>query len=77
MSASVIFLLLLQSILASGHKGVKDPTEEQLNAPVDPLLWIHITLQTLVWGVIFPTGMVLGISRSRWHVPVQVSTVHP
>jgi len=77
MSASVLFLLLLQSIQASGHTGVKDPTEQQLNAPVDPLLWIHIALQTLVWGVIFPTGMVLGISRSRWHVPVQVSTLHP
>ncbi|KAI0159960.1 hypothetical protein GGR52DRAFT_563728 [Hypoxylon sp. FL1284] len=25
------------------------------------------------WGVIFPLGMVLGIVKSRWHVPVQVA----
>ncbi|KAK8067292.1 hypothetical protein PG997_014039 [Apiospora hydei] len=25
----------------------------------------------VAWGVIFPAGMVLGIVKSRWHVPVQ------
>ena len=29
-------------------------------------------MQTVAFGVIFPLGMVLGIVRSRWHVPVQV-----
>ncbi|RYO83722.1 hypothetical protein DL766_005839 [Monosporascus sp. MC13-8B] len=30
----------------------------------------------IAWGVIFPIGMVLGIVKSRWHVPVQsVGTV--
>jgi len=28
-------------------------------------------LQAAVWGILFPIGMVLGISRSRWHVPLQ------
>lgn len=30
----------------------------------DSTLWIHILLQTFAWGVVFPTGMVLGV-RSR------------
>lgn len=54
------------------HEHHAELTEEQLHAPVDPILWIHITLQAIVWGVIFPIGMVLGLTRSRWHVPVQV-----
>ncbi|KAG1738963.1 hypothetical protein EDB19DRAFT_1712146 [Suillus lakei] len=56
--------------LAHEHHGA-DLTEEQLNAPVDAILWIHIALQATVWGIIFPIGMVLGLTRSRWHVPVQ------
>ncbi|KAF2142969.1 uncharacterized protein K452DRAFT_225841 [Aplosporella prunicola CBS 121167] len=39
--------------------------------PIDATLWVHILLQSLAWGVLFPTGMVLGITRSRWHVPIQ------
>ncbi|CAE7008536.1 hypothetical protein P3342_002871 [Pyrenophora teres f. teres] len=41
--------------------------------PLDSILWIHILIQTLAWGLIFPTGMVLGIIRSKWHVPVQTT----
>ncbi|KAF1811996.1 hypothetical protein P152DRAFT_466811 [Eremomyces bilateralis CBS 781.70] len=39
--------------------------------PIDSILWTHILIQTFAWGILFPTGMVLGIIRSRWHVPVQ------
>ncbi|KAK1225866.1 hypothetical protein PQX77_011176 [Marasmius sp. AFHP31] len=39
--------------------------------PIDAVLWIHIFLQAFVWGVLFPVGMVLGLSKSRWHVPLQ------
>jgi hypothetical protein len=39
--------------------------------PIDAILWIHILIQIFAWGIIFPTGMVLGIVRSRWHVPCQ------
>ncbi|EJC98147.1 uncharacterized protein FOMMEDRAFT_130141 [Fomitiporia mediterranea MF3/22] len=42
-----------------------------MNAPVDAILWIHMALQCAVWGILFPIGMVLGITRSRWHVPLQ------
>ncbi|KAI9687490.1 MAG: hypothetical protein M1822_002100 [Bathelium mastoideum] len=44
--------------------------------PIDSILWAHILMQIFAWGVLFPIGMVLGIIRSRWHVPVQAfSTV--
>ncbi|TFK82277.1 hypothetical protein K466DRAFT_666612 [Polyporus arcularius HHB13444] len=64
-----ILFLLPASVLA--HKHHDELTEEQKNAPVDTILWLHIFLQAAVWGVLFPTGMVLGLSRSRWHVPLQ------
>jgi hypothetical protein len=34
-----------------------------------------MVLQTTVWGIIFPIGMVLGLSKSKYHVPVQVAGV--
>ncbi|KAI0205311.1 hypothetical protein F4808DRAFT_456304 [Astrocystis sublimbata] len=40
--------------------------------PIDTTLWIHIFIQMAAWGVIFPVGMILGMVKSRWHVPVQV-----
>lgn len=40
--------------------------------PIDTTLWIHIFIQMLAFGVLFPFGMVLGMVKSRWHVPVQV-----
>ncbi|PGH10124.1 hypothetical protein AJ80_07575 [Polytolypa hystricis UAMH7299] len=40
--------------------------------PIDSVLWIHMILMGVTFGLIFPTGMVLGIVRSRWHVPVQI-----
>ena len=62
--------LLVQLTLAHPHHDVL--TEEEQKLPVDAILWIHIFLQATVWGVIFPIGMVLGLTRSRWHVPLQV-----
>ncbi|KAK0512997.1 hypothetical protein JMJ35_005014 [Cladonia borealis] len=48
------------------------PEGEGISAePIDTILWIHIGIQILSFGIVFPTGMVLGIVRSRWHVPLQ------
>lgn len=71
--------LLLLSLLAAatvtdahgGHDNI--PEGEAISPePIDSTLWTHILLQCLAWGLLFPTGMVLGLARSRWHVPVQV-----
>lgn len=69
MTLPVVLLLVLPVL---SHKHHENLTEEQRNAPVDAILWIHMALQAAVWGVLFPVGMVLGITRSRWHVPLQV-----
>ena len=75
-AAAVLFGLASPAFAHAHHEHL---SEEQQNAPVDAILWIHIFLQMAVWGVLFPTGMVLGLSRSRWHVPLQVrsATVFP
>jgi hypothetical protein len=58
------------------HEHDEELTEEAAQAAVDSILWVHIFLQAAVWGILFPIGMVFGISRSRWHVPLQVCP-HP
>ncbi|KAI5122818.1 hypothetical protein M0805_000160 [Coniferiporia weirii] len=65
----VVLFAAVLSVAAHGHHN--ELTEEEKNAPVDAILWIHMALQAAVWGILFPVGMVLGMSRSRWHVPLQ------
>lgn len=68
----ITFILLFGRVLAHEHHGDKIPEGEAVSPdPIDTTLWIHIAIQILAFGLIFPTGMVLGIVRSRWHVPVQ------
>lgn len=71
-SAVLTLLLLVNAVRGHGdHK--KLPEGQAISVdPIDATLWIHIILMTVSFGLIFPTGMVLGIIRSRWHVPVQV-----
>lgn len=80
MSRHTLCLLLpflLLPYTACAHKHHDQLTEEEATAAVDSILWIHIFLQAAVWSVLFPIGMVLGLSRSRWHVPLQVRTARP
>ncbi|KAI6149614.1 hypothetical protein BKA82DRAFT_4131337 [Pisolithus tinctorius] len=65
------FWLSSQASVVYGHKHEGNLTEEELHAPIDSILWMHMALQAVVWGIIFPIGMVFGLSRSRWHVPTQ------
>ncbi|KAJ7132291.1 hypothetical protein C8R44DRAFT_829509 [Mycena epipterygia] len=69
--AYAILSLLASVDFAWAHEHEDELTEAQQNQPTDTILWIHIFLQAAVWGVLFPIGMVLGITRSRWHVPLQ------
>ena len=77
MSPTLAIALLALTLPSSAHKHHSSLTEAQQNAAVDSVLWIHIWLQMLVWGVLFPTGMVLGMARSKWHVPLQVRCSRP
>lgn len=69
-AAAVIFF----ASRASAHGGHEDiPEGETISPePMDTTLWVHIMIQSLAWGIILPTGMVLGLVRSRWHVPTQI-----
>ncbi|TFK48450.1 hypothetical protein OE88DRAFT_1684485 [Heliocybe sulcata] len=68
---NALAIILALALPAAAHEHHNELTEEQMNAPVDSILWIHMALQAFVWGILFPTGMVLGLTRSRWHVPLQ------
>ncbi|KAG8787976.1 hypothetical protein FRC12_015038 [Ceratobasidium sp. 428] len=67
-SRTVLSSLVLAH-LALGHPHHGDGGNSE--APIDTILWLHILIQLVVWGGIFGVGMVLGITRSKWHVPVQ------
>lgn len=72
------FLLLLSASFTRAHGGhghdahlIESPENQQ--APIDTILRLHIVFETITWGFIFPLGMILGLSRSRYHVPMQVT----
>ncbi|CAI7599509.1 unnamed protein product [Penicillium bialowiezense] len=68
----LVWACLAATALAhGGHEAV--PQGESISKdPIDGTLWTHMILMGVAFGIIFPVGMVLGIVRSRWHVPVQV-----
>ncbi|KAF1957244.1 hypothetical protein CC80DRAFT_592547 [Byssothecium circinans] len=75
-AAAAALLLLSIATVAQAHEHHMDNIPEGDGTspdPIDSILWIHILIQSLAWGILFPTGMVLGIIRSRWHVPVQTT----
>ncbi|KAI0471030.1 hypothetical protein GGR56DRAFT_658670 [Xylariaceae sp. FL0804] len=74
---TTLSVLLVAAVLPVAHAHEHDTSNieegETISPdPIDTTLWIHIFVQMAAWGVIFPVGMVLGIVKSRWHVPVQV-----
>ncbi|KAK1140265.1 hypothetical protein N8T08_010562 [Aspergillus melleus] len=65
-------LLLIAPVSAhGGHENVPEGAAIS-GDPIDSTLWVHMILMGLAFGIIFPLGMVLGIIRSRWHVPLQI-----
>ncbi|KAI0271119.1 hypothetical protein BGY98DRAFT_923067 [Russula aff. rugulosa BPL654] len=71
----MLVLSLLALNAARAHEHDEELTEEAAHAAVDSILWMHIFLQAAVWGILFPIGMVFGLSRSRWHVPLQATGI--
>ncbi|GFF21976.1 protein YTP1 [Aspergillus udagawae] len=68
----LVALLLASSVVAhGGHESVPEGAAVSKD-PIDSTLWIHMILMGFTFGIIFPLGMVLGIVRSRWHVPLQI-----
>ncbi|ORX81630.1 hypothetical protein K493DRAFT_270400, partial [Basidiobolus meristosporus CBS 931.73] len=55
-----------------------DHGDHSSGAPLDlpeynGVLTTHVLFMIASYGFIFPTGVVLGLIRSRWHVPVQMA----
>ncbi|KAL3477189.1 hypothetical protein BJX99DRAFT_246343 [Aspergillus californicus] len=75
MATRLLFCVALgTAVTAHGHHGEsKIQDGETVSAePLGTMMWIHILIQIFAYGVVFPTGMVFGMSKSRWHVPTQV-----
>ncbi|KAL5121745.1 hypothetical protein ACEQ8H_000432 [Pleosporales sp. CAS-2024a] len=54
-------LLLSTAVRAHEHHTDKIADGHAISVdPIDSILWIHILVQAVAWGIIFPTGMVLG-----------------
>ncbi|KAJ5095084.1 Protein YTP1 [Penicillium argentinense] len=71
-SRALAAIIFAASALAhGGHEHVPEGSAVSED-PIDSTLWIHMILMGFAFGAIFPFGMVLGIVRSRWHVPVQI-----
>ncbi|BCR85020.1 Ytp1 family protein [Aspergillus chevalieri] len=68
---AALFFLAPSVLAHGGHEQVPEGSAVSED-PIDSTLWIHMILMGLAFGIIFPLGMVLGITRSRWHVPLQV-----
>ncbi|KAM3439613.1 hypothetical protein MY4824_002605 [Beauveria thailandica] len=74
-TASLVIVAALCSVAqAHDHHGVQKniPEGETVTKePLDSITWLHIFIQMFAYGVIFPIGMVFGMTKSRWHVPTQ------
>ncbi|KAK9459320.1 uncharacterized protein V1516DRAFT_506867 [Lipomyces oligophaga] len=69
----VIFSSLVTSAVAHDHDAVDIPEGEYISVePIDSILWAHIAIMMISFGLCFPVGMVLGLNRHRFHIPVQV-----
>ncbi|ATY62698.1 integral membrane (Ytp1) [Cordyceps militaris] len=62
---------LIGAVQAHNQHNVIPEGETVTKEPLDSITWLHIFIQMFAYGVIFPIGMVLGITKSRWHVPTQ------
>nr|CAG8441809.1 15569_t:CDS:2 [Entrophospora candida] len=60
----IIIILASFSTLSHAH-------DHRDLSQVDIKLWTHIIFMFIAFALIFPIGMVLGLSKSKWHVPVQ------
>lgn len=62
----------LYSLAARHDHDMPMPSGEHTTGePIDGILWAHILIMVLSYGIIFPVGLVLGLTRNRWHVSFQ------
>ncbi|KAJ1948145.1 hypothetical protein EC988_005292, partial [Linderina pennispora] len=64
-------LVLLHTLGATAHDHHGANMNFDTGEPIDGILKAHILLMSVAFGALFPIGMVLGLRKNRWHVPVQ------
>ncbi|CAO3653586.1 unnamed protein product [Mucor hiemalis] len=59
-----------------GHSHDLDPSlfdsSAATNEPIGLIMTLHIIFMVAAFGILYPLGMVLGLARNKWHVPVQI-----
>ncbi|KAK9480506.1 hypothetical protein V1514DRAFT_361865 [Lipomyces japonicus] len=71
---SACFFVLFAVAKAHDHDDSEIPEGEYITVePLDSVLWAHIFMMMLAFGFFFPVGMILGLTKSRYHVPCQVA----
>jgi len=83
---SLIALLALGGTLVAGHEHHDEdlpPGQVITLDPVDGILWAHIFVMILAFGVLFPTGMVLNAfgfifnNTGSWFVQIAMARSRP
>ncbi|KAF3923943.1 hypothetical protein AA313_de0208265 [Arthrobotrys entomopaga] len=71
---SLLAIPFLPLSLAHDHHGDERIPEgaHVSEDPIDAILWVHILSMIAAFGILYPLGMVLGLVRNRFHVPVQI-----
>ncbi|VVT53481.1 uncharacterized protein SAPINGB_P003595 [Magnusiomyces paraingens] len=70
-SPTVSYMADLYRLMARHEHAHLDEGQHATADPLDAIMWIHIFLMMFTFGILFPVGLVLGLTRNRWHVPVQ------
>ncbi|KAJ2748574.1 hypothetical protein GGI19_006056, partial [Coemansia pectinata] len=66
-------ILLLCALVVHGHNHHAANMNFDMGEPIDGVLKAHIILMSIAFGALFPIGMVLGLRKNKWHVPVQAT----
>lgn len=72
-TATTAALLLLSLPMADAHDHAVDGIPDDAATspdPIDSTLWAHIFVMMLAFGVLFPLGMVLGVSTAASCAPI-------
>ncbi|ANB13599.1 Ytp1p [Sugiyamaella lignohabitans] len=60
--------------LLARHEHHEMPDGEHITGePLDGIMWAHIIIMSVAFGVVFPIGLVCGLARNRFHVPIQTT----
>ncbi|KAG1054747.1 hypothetical protein G6F43_003265 [Rhizopus delemar] len=59
-----------------GHSHDLDPSlfseNAATNEPIGLIMTLHIAFMVTSFGILYPLGMILGLAKNKWHVPVQI-----